>query len=311
MSVNIGVLWDYEVDHEGREPMNRDDGNSSYAKFSEIAAENDAEVFMANYKKYRDGKLSEAYRWSGKTWERVKDIELDVIFDKFLFNEDTVPIKKKMQSQLPMLNAFELEETCKDKLLTYQKFPDYVPETALAERRTVERFLEEDGKAILKPRFGSEGMEVKLIDSIKEFEPKDGLLVQRYVDPSGGTPHFDFEGAHDFRVMIADSEPMACYYRLNEGSDLANVSRGGSRKFVEPEEIPENVLQVLENVSEFFSGFEHSIYSVDMMFDAEMNPFIIELSSKPGLVFDDEESKRYKRPVMEKVVEMLVGMAQS
>ncbi|WP_414836539.1 ATP-grasp domain-containing protein [Candidatus Nanohalococcus occultus] len=311
MTVSIGVLWDYEIDHEGDEPMKKDDGNRSYARFSELAADENAEVYMANYRKYSDGKLSESYKWNGENWERKKDIELDVVFDKFKFDETTVELKKNIQSELPMLNAFGLEEVCKDKLLTYQSFPEFVPETALADKETVRKVLEKDGKAILKPRFGSEGMEVRLIDSLEEFEPADNLLVQRYVDPSGGTPHFDFEGAHDFRVMIADGEPVACYYRLNEASDLANVSMGGSRKFVDVDEIPETVLDLIETVSNGFSELDHTMYSVDVMFDSEMNPWIIELSSKPGLVFDDEDSEKRKVPVMEKVIRMLVDMAQS
>lgn len=311
MTVRIGVLWDDEMDHEGDSPMRKQKRNDRYGTFSEVAGERDAEVYLANYQRYEEAELSEAYRWNGESWDKEKEVELDVVFDKFKFDNETRELKKRMQRQLPVLNAFELEEICKDKLMTYERFPDYVPETAFADREKAEEFLEKDGKLVLKPRYGFGGHGVSVIDSMEEFEEEPNLLVQRYVDPSGGTPHFDFEGAHDFRVMIVNGEPMACYYRLNDEGDTANVSQGAVKKFVDVDEIPENVMDAVEDIAGEFSGIEPVFYSVDFMFDSEGKPWIIELNSKPGLSIDDEESRRHKLPVMEKVVDILVEMAQS
>lgn len=310
MTVKIGVLWDSEIDHDDP-PFGNSVLERSYRAFSQIARSKDAEVFIARYDAYDEAALSRAYSWNGKKWVLEKQVSLDVVFDKFMFAEETVGLKSEIGEKLPVLNLFELEEICKDKLLTYQYFPEYVPETFLAERKKVEESLREDGKVILKPRYGSEGAEVRLIESMDEFESKDDLLAQRYIEPSGKTPHLDFDGAHDFRIVLVEGEPELCYYRLNDRSVLANVSMGGSREFIDVDELPDEVNKVVEEVSDELSSYEPAVYSIDFVFDESMRPWIVELSSKPGLAFDDDESRERKMPLIEKTVEVLINRAQS
>lgn len=291
--------------------MNKDKRNERYSVFSELASELGANVYLANYDRYRNSTISEAYRWNGDRWVKEREVELDVIFDKFKFDGTTRDLKKQMREQLPVLNSFELEELCKDKLLTYEKFSEHVPETRFAEPENVSEFLETDGKTVLKPRFGFGGKGVRILEQGEDWEESPDLLVQRYVQPASELPHVDFHGAHDFRVMVVNGDIMASYYRLNEEGDRANSSFGAEKQFVDVESIPEEVERIVREIDDELGSLKPAAYSVDFMFDQDKNPWIVELNSKPGLGVESEQEKEHRLPVMKQVVEILVDMAQS
>lgn len=307
----IAVLWDSEVDWQGGKPFKKDYMNGSYNVFSDIATRHDSEVVIGKFSWYEDNKLTKGYCFRDGEWVKVENIEIDGVFDKFKFDDETVEIKKKMHSQLPVLNNFELEEVCKDKLKTYEKFPDHVPETRLAERENVEKMLEEDGRVVLKPRYDFGGKGVKVIDDIEDFEPDEDLLVQRFVDSSTGIKDLGIEGVHDLRIIMVNDEPATSFVRTPDEGFISNVSRGGSMHHFEIDEVPEQALKIAEEVDEQFKDLGRRVYAVDLIFDSEGKPWILEMNSKPGLVFyDDEDIRSWKEPLMEKVVENLVELVK-
>lgn len=305
----IAVLWDSEVDWQGDEPFKKDYINNSYSVFSEIASERGSEVVIGKFSWYEDKKLTKGYCFRDDEWVKIEDISIDGIFDKFKFNDETIDLKRKMHSQLPVLNSFELEEVCKDKLKTYEEFPKHVPETQVAEKQNVEEMLEEDERVVLKPRYDFGGRGVKVIDNIGDFQSEEDLLVQRFVDSSTGIQDLGIEGVHDLRVIMVDDEPATSFVRTPDEGFISNVSRGGSMHHFEIEEIPEEALKIAEEVDEGFSHLGHRVYAVDFIFDSDGKPWILEMNSKPGLVFyDDEDVRSWKEPLMEKVVENLLRM---
>jgi glutathione synthase/RimK-type ligase-like ATP-grasp enzyme len=307
----IAVLWDSEVDWKGDKPFKKDYMNSSYAVFSKLAEEKDAEILIGNFSWYENGKLKKAYRYTNGCWSKVENVEIDGIFDKFKFDDETIEIKKKMHNDLPVLNSYRLEEICKDKLLTYEEFPDRVPETREATRKNVEVMLDEYGSVVLKPRYDFGGKGVRIIDDIDEFEPEDNLLVQRFVDSESGIPELEIEGVHDLRVIVVNGEPVTSFVRTPDEGLISNVSRGGSMHHIEVEDVPDSALQIFDEVEDKFSQFGSRVYAVDFIFDENGDPWILEMNSKPGLVFYDDESVRsWKEPLMVEVVEKLIEMAR-
>lgn len=307
MSCKIGVLWDSEVDHEGGEPFDDSNVNHTYQVFSEIAAEKGAEVYIANYNSYDHEKLAEAYFYDNG-WKKVEKVDIDVVFDKYKFDRETQQIKRRIQVELPVLNRFELDELCKDKLLSYEKFSEIVPETCEATRRNVEEMLE-TGKVILKPRFDYGGHGIKVIETLEEFQSSKNQLAQRFVDSESGIEELGIEGVHDLRVLVLNGEPVGAYVRTPKEGYISNVSMGGSMEFVELDDVPEKAMEIVETVSDNFDRFNPSYYSVDMIFDLEGNAWVLEFNSKPGLNFyQDDEIEKWKRPIMQKVVETLVEM---
>ncbi len=306
----ISVLWDDEVNGEEGRPFREDIDhmNSSYAIFSEIAEERGGKVFIANFNWIEDTGLRKGFTYRDGGWREVEDVELDVVFDKFKFDDETVPLKKKLNRALPVLNRFDLEEICKDKLLTYQEFPGIIPETKKADRKTVKDMLEKYDRVIVKPRYDFGGKGIEVIEDISEFEPEEDLLVQRFIETEG-IEELGIEGVHDLRVYVLNGENTLAYIRTPDEGLLSNVHLGGEITFVDLEEVPETALDTVQGVKEKFSKYEPCLYSVDMMIDSDGKPWVLEFNSKPGLAFyEDEEIKKRKLPTVEGLVETLVSM---
>ncbi|MFB6145386.1 MAG: RimK family alpha-L-glutamate ligase [Candidatus Nanohaloarchaea archaeon] len=305
---NIAVIWDEEVDDEGEKPFNIDYLNDTYEYFSEIAEERGETTYIANFRWFDKGVLRTGYRWNGDEWIREENISIDVVFDKYKFDEETREMKKWIEKNMPVLNHFRLEEICKDKLLTYQEFPDMVAETREATEKDAEEFIEEDGRAVLKPRFSFGGRGVKIIEDIEEYEDASNQLVQRFVDSTEGIDELGVEGVHDLRVVVVDGEPVLSFVRTPESGFVSNVQQGGSMNFVDLEDVPDSAMEIVERVAEKFSEYSPYVFGADMIFDEDQKPWILELNSKPGMAIYNEEVKERKDLYITRVVEMLAKM---
>ncbi|MFB6213556.1 MAG: RimK family alpha-L-glutamate ligase [Candidatus Nanohaloarchaea archaeon] len=306
MMVSIAVLWD-SVTWEGNEPSEYEPVNPAYRVFSQLAREKGGRVYMAHYSWYRDGALDRAFCFRDGEWRRVEEVDVDVVFDKSDMSEDSREVKKRVSEELPVINDYRLQELVNDKLESYRSFPDHIPETREADREDVEEMLDDYGRVVLKPRSDYGGTGVEVINSIDDFEPREGLLVQRFVDPTEGLPGFDVSGPHDLRIQVLSGDPAGAQVRVPESGWVSNVHRGGETFFVELEDVPDRALEIVEEVAEVLSAHDPSFYSVDFVFDRDGRPWILELNSKPGLVFyGSEELEESKKKLMEKVVEELV-----
>ena len=309
---NIGVLWDSEVDWEGDKPSDVDYLNEAYELFSEVAEEKGAVVYLARFDWYKDKRLEKAYRFEDGEWKKVEDVELDVVFDKYKFDEESIPVKKDIEENLKVLNRYELEEICKDKLKTFEEFPELVPETRKATTEGAGELFEEFDKVVFKPRFSFGGKGIEFLDSIEEFEePEDpeNYILQGFIDSTEGVPDSDFEGVHDLRIYLLNGEPTMAYVRMPESGLTSNIMQGGSLEFVDLDDVPENALELAEEVAGSFEAYQPYLVALDTVFDPEGDVWIMELNSKPGLAFyGDEETKRRKRPTIERLVDQLVEM---
>jgi glutathione synthase/RimK-type ligase-like ATP-grasp enzyme len=303
--MTLGVLWDEEIE-DGE--FTRDGIEESWREFGRIARESGIETVHGHFRHYSAGKLSQGVVLGEEGKRRVENVELDAVFDKFKFDSETSRLKREMDRELPVLNRFELEEICKDKLLTYEKFPRLVPETVEASREAAERFIQDDGKVVVKPRFEFGGRGVSVIDSADEMESGPNSLLQRYVDASTGIESLDVDGVHDLRVLVVSGEPALCYAREASEGFVANVSRGASIRFVELEDLPTKAAEVVREVAAEFERYSPSFYSIDMVFDPSGDPHVLEFNSKPGLGFHGlKEVKKRKSAVMERIVEELAA----
>jgi glutathione synthase/RimK-type ligase-like ATP-grasp enzyme len=306
--VNVGVLWDSEVDWDRETPFNYAP-DESYAYFSELADEEGVELFMAKYTWYSDGDLDKAWRFDDG-WKKVKDIELDAAQDKFKSDEGTLELKRKISKELAIINDPELEILCKDKLRTFERFQDYTPETRKASENNIEAMLEEYGKIVLKPRraYGAEGIYV-----IEEGEEIPGIengeyIVQRYIDSSDGIKRL-VDGSHDLRGIVVNGTLLGAYIRYNEDSEISNVSEGGTKKALSLEEFPEDAKEIVQEVNDELD-YSPAIFSVDLFYDEEGQPWIVELNGKPGLnFFGDEEVKKQVTPIMKELLECYKELA--
>lgn len=306
MSKKIGVIWGDSVSM-GEKPFSKDYQNLDYKTYSEIAQSKGIELFFAHYKWYSEGKLEKAFRWTGSKWEKAKPVELDGAFDKFPFNEKTEGIKQEINRELPVVNDFELEKFCKDKLRSAEKLSEYFPETTSQE--FLEDMIEEYGRVVVKPRFGHGGENVNIVESREQLDLEDDVeyIVQEFVEASE-VPISEVSGKqHDLRVVFVNNEPVYTYIRMPEEEEgVSNVSKQGSIIYIDLEDVPDEVMKASRDVSEYLEGHRPCLFSVDFIVSEEGKSYVLELNSKPGMYFSDSEGKeKYERPAVESLIEAL------
>ncbi|MFB6174507.1 MAG: RimK family alpha-L-glutamate ligase [Candidatus Nanohalobium sp.] len=309
MTESIGVIWGDAIS-KGEKPFSKDYQNRDYQSYSEIAERKGLELFYGHYNWYGDGKLSKAFRWTGTGWELVSDVDLDGAFDKFPFNDETEPVKKALNADLPVVNDFELEKFCKDKLRSAEEFPEMFPDTSSEE--FLEDMIEEHGKVVVKPRFGHGGEDVHIIESSEGLELEEDVeyVVQEFVKASE-VPLPGVEGEqHDLRIVFVDNEPVYTYVRTPKSEEeVSNVAEDGSITYIDLENVPGEVMSLAREVSERLEGYRPCLFSVDFIISEEDRPYVLELNSKPGMYFSDSEGEEeYERPGVEALIDALTEL---
>jgi glutathione synthase/RimK-type ligase-like ATP-grasp enzyme len=297
MAKKIAVIWGDALS-EGDKPFQKDYQNSDYRIYSEIAEKKSLELLYGHYDWYEDGKLRKAFYWTGNEWEMVFDVSLDGVFDKFPFNEETESVKKALNRDLPVVNDFELEKLCKDKLKSSEEFPEFFPDTTSEE--FLEDMIEEYGKVIVKPRYGHGGEDVNIVESSEDLKLKDDVeyVIQKFVKASG-VPIPGVEGRqHDLRIVFVNNKPVYTYVRTPKDDDsVSNVAKQGSITYIDLEDVPEKVMNAAREISGRLEGYRPCLFSVD---------FIV---SKPGMYFSDSEGKEeYERPGVEALIDALAEL---
>ncbi len=304
---NLASLWDDAVsDWELEEPFSKQQYNKDYEHYSKLAEQKDAKLFLAHYTWYKDGEMQKAFTYENGKWRKVHNIEVDGVWDAFKINEETMRIKKEMKQRHVMINRPDVDKLCKDKLETYEKFSELVPETKKASETNVEEIIERYGRAVVKPRddWGGEG--VQLVENTSEFEGEpEEWLVQEFVDASEGISQLGVEGIHDLRALVVNGDVITGFLRQPDEGFVSNVHQGGSIEVVKVEEFPEEALEKVEKVKEEMSDLEPYLMTVDMIYDSKTEKFrVLELNSKPGMSFyGREDMKKAKSAIAETLYE--------
>lgn len=304
------LWWENEVLWSRDKPFSKDWKCQDYAEYTEMLEEKDVKVVCGEYRWYSNGKMEKAFHWDGNEWRKVEEVELDGVYDLFRHDEEKYKLKKQMKDEVGILNDPEVAELCQDKLETYERFSRHMPETRKATRENVAELLEEHGKAIAKPRYGSSGEGISILESIEDFDrgEEEDLLVQRFISDAG-IPDLGVEGAHDLRILIVNDELVGSYLRIpGEDSELSNVAQGGSKRYLSLEDVPRGVKDIVDEVAGELEGYRPVIYTVDFMLADR--PYIVELNSQPGVYYHGEGRKEeWERPWMEKVVDAIESLA--
>lgn len=287
-------------------PFKKKDNLKAYELFARKARNHGLKVFFAFHKEYRKGGVLRRCWEYDKGWKKVMNKGIDIVYGRFNAaafrgnkkNNDVDKFKQMIIGDLSMINHPELEEFCWDKRIISEVFPEYCPKTFVVNTqsglKTVLSDIRSD-KVILKPRYGTLGKDVLLVS--KEDIPKTiekNTLVQEFIDTSKGIEGVA-EGVHDLRMIIVNGKVDHAHIRLaKKGSFTANVSKGGTKRFVELEKIPASVFSIVKKVDKVLSHYYPRLYSVDFMFDEKGRPFIVECNSSP--VIKRYAYGKYKQP---------------
>ncbi len=169
-------------------------------------------------------------------------------------------------------------------------------------------------KVVAKPNIGSNGEGVLISDKkdvlakLKNFETD--MILQEHIDSSDGVPGI-VEGVHDFRITIVGNQIFYAYLKVPEGNSLlCNVAQGGRMIFIDNSEIPSEVKNICDDIVNKLSGFKTVSYSIDLARDKDGKYKLIEMNSRPGILFNEEEGelqKKYYEAVAKRFSALMAG----
>lgn len=283
----------------------------AYEYLYELAEKKDVKMYRASYAWYDKKNKVFKYAWTfenGK-WKRVKKVSPDIIWDKAKSSIEAYYIKSVIKESHIIVNDPEFTHFVNNKYLASLIFPAHFKKYYKVENdrdlELVGKEIESD-KVVVKPIKGSGGEGVEIFDkeNIPDFSVEKTLIAQEFVDSSYGIEDI-VDGVHDLRLVFINDNLVYSYVREPaEGSLLANVSKGGTMKIVEEQELPESVFELVKDVKEKFSFYNPKIYTIDLIFDENQKPWIIEFNTMPGIYFS-EGQEEWRDKMYNKLIEAL------
>ncbi|MFC1651607.1 RimK family alpha-L-glutamate ligase [Patescibacteria group bacterium] len=291
------VLVLYETDDWNKTIPISDLGNrSAFECLYSLARKNNVDFYRASIKWFKKGVFKKGWTFDGKKWIKVKNIKPNLIDDKCTISFENSILKKKIKKFIPIINDPYFEQICADKFISYLTFPDLIPKTVLIDRYSDPLKLSqqfESKKVVLKPPdgFGGRGVEILNKDKLKNKKIDAGMIMQEFIDTTGGIPGIA-KGAYDLRLFMINEEIAYAYYRVaKKGELLSNIHRGAKMINIENKDIPSSTLPLVKKILDRFKTFECKIFTIDLFFDRKGKPYVVEINSKPGLFFYKEDKK--------------------
>ncbi len=289
-------------------PFDVDYYRQAYFELSqEISALNGEMVIVREEKTYQGkGLFSRAWKMLDPlNYQLLGATKIDVLFDKGEF---------VLKADLPIFNHPDLNHVCTDKFAMYERFKQFCPLTLLVNNQQ-EYFIALEqistDKAVIKPLAGQEGIGI-LIDSTDKLSNEQiktfPIVVQEFLDTSKGVPGI-VEDYHDLRIALFDGEIIYSYLRTPPPGRLtANVSQGGKFVMVEPKQLPEEVLPIVQAIDAELAYVGHRFYCIDFGITPD-GPKIIEMNSRLGLLPNQDSSAFVE--VKKKLAKTFAEMSQA
>lgn len=250
------------------------------------------------------------YEGEGAQWKRVDNITPDLIYDKTKGRSEVFYKKELIGTRYPFINDLRFTQIIDDKFLSSLLLQTWSKKSIIVRNKEeLKKNISKINtrKVVLKPisESGGKGIQIFEKDTASNIKFSGEHIIQDFIDSSSGVPGIS-SGVHDFRLVIVNDDVIYAYIREpKEGSFLANLAQGGSLKIVPNENIPSSVHPIIEHARSIFTSFHPKIYTIDIMFDENQVPWIVELNSMPGLYFTPEE-----KPSMERMYHALLEVFQ-
>lgn len=298
----IGVVV-FDSQHDDfKEPFSKKFLSEAYAKFFALAQDHQVKLYRANRRWYDEKQklFQQAWELRRGKWKLTPMIRPDVVYDKTITDEQSLGFKRALQKQFPVLNHPSFSHHAGSKLLVsraFQKYakPYYSVDTFAHLKKTL---IDISGELVVaKPERGNSGQGIFI--GKKEHLLKQPLsfplLIQEFVDSRAGIPGV-VKGFHDLRLIYSGDTFIYAYYRTpKKGSFLANVAQGGKQTMVPKSKLPASVWPIVEAVQKYYGQYSEKIYTIDLIFDKDKKPWIVELNTMPGLYPDVSERPHIKK----------------
>ncbi len=281
-----------------------------YEHLSTTAAQSGLALYRASYQWYdhEQKMFSTAWSFTNGQWILSHNIRPDVIFNKAVWHPHTRIVLEQLKTFTPIINDLEFSTILSNKLYTSlilahhskKHYKVYNEKELLAITQKIPT-----KKIVLKKSHGSGGkyVEVLTADAVVKHQLTYPILVQEFIDSRKGIPGC-ITGPHDLRLVFIENELIYTYARVPaQGSDLANISQGGTIIPMSNSDVPSSLLPIVHDIQDIFDIFRYKVYAIDVMFDEYGTPWVIELNDKPGLFFSDEQ-----KDAQEKMFSRLIAL---
>jgi glutathione synthase/RimK-type ligase-like ATP-grasp enzyme len=274
-------------------------------------------MYRASYEwyDYKNHIFKNAWTFDAKEgeWKKVHDIKPDLIFDKTKASMEAYYKKELISKNFTFVNNLNFTRILDDKLITSLIFDKWSKKCWLVNNQKKLKSLLpkiKSQKFVVKPISESGGKDVQIMDkeeALGKIIFGDDYIIQEFIDSSSGVPGISTSTSmHDLRLVFVNETVSYSYLREpEEGSYLANLSQRGSLTIVPPEKLPASLAPIIRYANKTFETFTSRIYSIDLMFDENDKPWIIELNSMPGLYFTDQE-----KPFMIELYKQIIKVFQ-
>ena len=227
---------------------------------------------------------------------QIQNQEIDILFDRYPYQKnplkDPLRLRKTKQNiSIPICNPRDFILLCKDKW-KFQKYIEqhdiFMPE--ISKDCFGEYIKKWNGQAIAKPRFGSFGIGIELVNSIPEatrpsvhgFDP---TLIQQYIKPPQG-----YAGIA-IRQLIQRNADRSWTYRTivarcSKIDPIVNASRGASIERA-IDILPKNCCFQIESLSRKIAVTLGKLspyiieVGLDYVIDESYSPIFIEANAQP------------------------------
>lgn len=272
----------------GDEPMDDPVYVSAYERLGRDIAEAGGRFAMVRgADTYRSGMtFSGGWLLENGRWARVDGaLSCDVIFNK------GVTLRPTPHANVVTSPAFDA--LCNDKAAVCALFPSLFP-LSITVRNDAEKSAAlarlPSAMAVLKPLDGWGGRDVFIgpkAEAERAAVPYPAL-VQEFIDTRGGIPGL-VQGAHDFRILMLESEPLVTYAKIPApGRLVANWTIGGRSQLIPVSDRPPEAMALVEPVDRALRDYPRRLYSIDCGRDVSGRWLLIELNAHPGMMTEEE-----------------------
>lgn len=293
-------------------PFANKDYQYSYEHFYSLCQENGVRVYRASYQWYDYKNHFFKYAWvytgEGARWKRVKNIKPNLIYDKTKARMEIYYKKSLIAEHYPFVNDLRFTQMVDDKFITSKLFSEWSKESFIARNNSeLQKILPhiKTPLVVIKPvnESGGKGIHITSKNIAKKIILNSEHIVQEFIDSSYGVPGIG-GSTHDLRLVFINKAVIYAYIREPKGGALlANLAQGGSLKIVPLKLIPASISPIIQRAHKIFESFAPRVYTIDIMFDTNRKPWVVELNSMPGLYFTPEE-----KPSMIKMYRSLLQM---
>lgn len=305
-----GDDWDKEI------PFDKEANRQGYQAWADLARKKDVEMVRASIEWFNKEKgcFKKYWKFENGKWEKKENIfQPDIVLNKIKIREKMEDLENMnaIQKNIPIVNDPIFSSLFDNKINQCFLFGEFMPKSFFAGRlnslQKILKSLNSEEKFVLKPIDQSGGFGI-VIDKIKNIDTKKvsfPVLGQEFLEADASFLGFNGRVADLRMVFVGEKLSYAATRVAPEGSLFTNFHQGAVLNIVDEKKIPKEIWNIVEKVNKRISFFTERIYSLDFLYDKKKGPKLIEMNTKPGVDYFNENNFNVREKYFTDVIEAM------